>query len=57
MKNLRLLSPDDVDFVTKIMLLSLHGNKLLSEQSKLSIDDVVVNYDCDAYHGGGDEPA
>jgi len=54
MKNLRLLPPDDVDFVTKIMLLSPHGNELLTKHSRLPIDDVVVNNDCDAYHGEGD---
>jgi hypothetical protein len=58
MKNLRLLPPDDVDFVTKIMLLSPHGNKLLSKQhSRLPIDDVVVNDGYDGYQGGGDDPA
>jgi hypothetical protein len=57
MKNLQLLPPDDVDFVTKIMLLSPHGNELLSKHSRLPIDDdVVVNNDCDGYHEG-DEPA
>jgi hypothetical protein len=59
MKNLRLLSSDDVDFVTKIiMLLSPHGNELLlSKHPRLPIDGVVVNNDYDGYQGGGDEPA
>jgi hypothetical protein len=55
MKNLRL--PPDAEFVTKIMLLSHRNELLLSKHSKLPIDDVVVNYDCDAHHGEGDEPA
>jgi hypothetical protein len=36
------------------MLMSPHGNELLTKHSRLPIDDVVVNDGYDGYQGEGD---